>query len=46
MVSLDRHQQLMLDVGQSLGLGLVLAPAMETAQGDPELEQPLEVLSG
>ena len=46
VVSLDRHQQLVLDVGQALGLGLVLAPAMETAQGDPELEQPLEVLSG
>jgi hypothetical protein len=45
-VPLDRHQQLVLDMGQALGLSLVLAPAMEAAQGDPELQQPLEVLSG
>jgi hypothetical protein len=46
VVSLDRHQQLVLDVGQALGLRLVLAPALEAAQGDPEFQQPLEVLLG
>jgi hypothetical protein len=35
-----------LDVGQALGLSLIFAPALEAAQGDPELEQPLEILSG
>ena len=45
-VSLDRDKQLMLNMGQALGLSLVLAPALETAQGDPELQQPLEVLLG
>jgi hypothetical protein len=46
VVSLDRHQQLVLDVSQASGLSLVLAPALEAAQGDPELEEPLEVLPG
>jgi hypothetical protein len=46
VVPLDRHQQLVLDVGQALGLSLILAPALEAPQGDPELEQPLEILSG
>ncbi len=46
VVPLDRHQQLVLDVGQAFGLSLVFAPALEAPQGNPELEQPLEVLSG
>jgi hypothetical protein len=46
VVSFDRHQQLVLDVRQALGLSLIFAPALEAAQGDPELEQPLEILSG
>jgi hypothetical protein len=46
VVSLDRHQQLVLDVGQALGLSLILAPALEAPQRDPELEQPLKILSG
>jgi hypothetical protein len=46
VVPLDRHQQLMLDVGQAFGLSLILAPALEAPQGDPELEQPFEVLPG
>ncbi len=45
-VSFDRDKQLMLDMGQALGLSLILAPALEAAQGDPELQQPLEVLLG
>ena len=45
-VSFDSHQQLVLDVGQALGLSLILAPALEAPQGDPELEQPFEVLPG
>ena len=45
-VSFDRHQQLMLDMGQALGLSLILTPALEAAQGDPELQQPLEILLG
>jgi hypothetical protein len=43
-MTLDRHEQLVLDVGQAGGLRLVLAPALETPQGDPELQQSLEVL--
>ena len=45
-VSLDRDKQLMLNMGQALGLSLVLTPALEAAQGDPEFQQPLEVLLG
>jgi hypothetical protein len=37
-VPLDRHQQLVLDVRQPGGLGLVLAPALKAPQGDPELQ--------
>jgi hypothetical protein len=45
-VSLDRDEQLMLNMSQALGLSLVLAPALESAQRDPELQQPLIVLLG
>ena len=37
-VSLDRHQQLMLDVRNALGLGLVFAPALEAPQRHAELK--------
>ncbi|MFZ0002009.1 MAG: hypothetical protein WAK76_21165 [Trebonia sp.] len=37
-VSLDRHQQLMLDVRNALGLGLVFAPALEAPQRHTELK--------
>ena len=30
---LDRHQELVLDMGQALSLSLILAPAMEAPQG-------------
>jgi hypothetical protein len=33
-------------MGQALGLSLILAPALEAAQGDPKLQQPLKVLLG
>ena len=46
LLSTAEYQKLMLDMGQALRLSLILAPAMEAPQGDPELEQPLEVLSG
>jgi hypothetical protein len=36
VVSLDGYQQLMLDMGQARVLGLILTPALETAQRDPE----------
>lgn len=45
-VSLDRHQQLVLDLGQACRPGLILAPALELAQGNPELQQPFEVTPG
>ena len=45
-VALDRHQQLMLDVGQADRTGPILAPALKTAKGDAEGEQVLEVLPG
>jgi hypothetical protein len=45
-VALDRDQQLVLDVGQAGLPGPVLAPALETAQGDAEGEQVLEVWPG
>jgi hypothetical protein len=45
-VSLDRYEQLMLDVSEAGGLRLVFAPALEAPQGDTELQQPLEVTSG
>jgi len=37
-VSLDRHQQLVLNMGEARGLRLVFAPALEAPQGDTELE--------
>jgi hypothetical protein len=43
-VALDRHQQLMLCVGQAHRARLVLAPPLETAQGNPESQQVLELL--
>ena len=42
----DRHQKLMLQVRHACRLRLVLAPAVEAAQGDAELQQPLEFLLG
>lgn len=45
-VALDRYQKLVLDVRQPGGLRLILAPALEAAQRDPELKQLLEVLPG
>ncbi len=45
-VSLDRYEQLVLNVGKALGLGLVFAPALKTTQGKPEIQQLLEVLPG
>jgi len=45
-VSFDGYQQLMLNMGQALSLGLVFAPPLEAAQGNPELQEPLEVLLG
>jgi len=45
-MALDRHQQLMLDVRQADLPGPILAPALETAQGDAEGEQVLEVRPG
>jgi hypothetical protein len=44
--SLNRHQQLVLDVGQPGRLGLVLAPALKAPQCDPEFQQPLEISLG
>ena len=43
-VSLDRHQQLMLNMSQACGLRLFFAPVLKAPQGDAELQQPLEVL--
>jgi hypothetical protein len=37
-VSLDRHQQLMLDVRDALGLGLVFAPVLKAPQRYAELK--------
>jgi hypothetical protein len=45
-VTLDRDQQLVLHVGQARGPRLVFAPPLEAPQGDPELQQLLEVLLG
>ena len=45
-VPLDRHQQLVLDLGQACRPRLILTPALELAQGNPELQQPFEVTSG
>jgi hypothetical protein len=45
-VPLDRYQQLVLYVGKTRRSGLVLAPALELAQRDPELQQPLEIPPG
>jgi hypothetical protein len=45
-MALDRHEQLMLDMGQADRAGPILAPALETAQGDAEGEEVLEVLPG
>ena len=45
-VSLDRDQELVLDVSEPRGPGLGLAPVLETAQADPERQQVLEVLTG
>ena len=43
-MSLDRDQQLMLDVSQASSLRLVFAPPLEFAQGDTEIKQSLEIL--
>jgi Ca2+-transporting ATPase len=45
-MALDRHEQLMLDMGQARGHCLVLAPALEAPQRDPESQQVLERLDG
>jgi len=43
-VPFDRDQQLMLDMSQARGSRLVLAPALEPAQRNAELEELLEIL--
>ena len=45
-MALNRHQQLVLDVREADLPGPVLAPALETAQGNAEGEQVLEVWLG
>ena len=45
-MSLDRHEQLVLHMREADRRGLVLAPALETAQLDPERQEVLEILSG
>jgi hypothetical protein len=45
-MSLDRHQQLVLDVRKPRGSRLILAPPLEGSQGYAELQQPLEVPPG
>jgi hypothetical protein len=43
-MALDSHEELMLDVRQTCGRSLVLAPPLEPAQGDPERQEVLEVV--
>lgn len=43
-ISLDRDQQLMLDMSQASGLRLVFAPPLESAQGNTEIKESLEIL--
>ena len=45
-VSLYRHQQLVLYMGKGRRFSLVLAPALEFAQSDPEFQQSLEIPPG
>jgi hypothetical protein len=45
-VSLNRHKQLMLNMGQARGLRLFFAPVLKAPQTDAEFQQSLEVLSG
>jgi hypothetical protein len=45
-MALDRHQELVLDVREADLPGPVFTPALETAQGDAEGEQVLEVWPG
>ena len=45
-MALDGHEELMLDMRQARRVGLVLAPALETPQRDPERQQILAVLPG
>ena len=44
-MSLDRDQELVLDVSEPRGPGLGLAPVLEPAQADPERQQVLEILT-
>ena len=44
-VALDRHEQLMLNMGEARLLSLRLAPVLELAEADAEREQSAEVLS-
>ena len=45
-MTFDRHQQLVLHMGEACGLRLVLTPALELPQRDAELQEPLELLPG
>jgi len=42
----DGDEQLVLDVSEPGRMRLILAPALEAAQGDSELQEPLEVPVG
>ena len=42
-MALERHQELVLDVGEPGRAGLLLAPVLEPAQGDPEGQEILEI---
>jgi hypothetical protein len=43
-MTLDRHQQLVLDVRQADRAGLIFAPALETPESDAKGEQVFEIL--
>jgi hypothetical protein len=45
-VPLDRHQELMLNLGQPGRLRLFFAPVLKAPQADTEIQQPLEVSLG
>ena len=42
-VPLNRHKQLMLNMGQARGLCLFFTPVLKASQRDAELQQPLEI---
>jgi hypothetical protein len=45
-MTLDRDQQLVLDMSQAYRASLVFAPSLKAAQADAEGEEVLEVLAG